>query len=317
MNIGVISLLEIVDDFPTRVVYSWFFSAHSPSEVMKISLLFILITTFVGYVFAAFSGVYVDNGEGQTVMQEGISRQEKLQFERDMLDLLGLPSKPRKASNISDLSTSAPKFLYELYKSFDGLKMEDDFNLKKEDLRSIKESDSIMTFLSKSKWRVSVFERFRAICNCCSLFTDDRVNAVRHEKGKRLWFDVSDAPVGDTLVGAEVRLYRNVDEDIDQQPLTVTMYHVIEELSGYPRLKYYRFARISLRETDIDFSICFYSKKELVLVDSVNVTSNYKGWLVFNVTSAFVSWVAFPTSNRGLYISVQKQAEPSNDDFIQ
>ena len=68
-----------------------------------------------------------------------------------MLDLLGLPDKPRRRFNASDLSASASKFLLDLYKSTDGAKMKDDFNLRKEDLRTIKESDSIMTFLSKSK----------------------------------------------------------------------------------------------------------------------------------------------------------------------
>jgi bone morphogenetic protein 7 len=116
-------------------------------------LLFFLLLSYVDYILAAFSGLYVDNGKGQTVMQRGISRREKLQFERDMLDLLGLPRKPRRTSNGTDLTSSAPKFLLDLYKSLDGSKMEDDFNLKKEDLRSIKESDSIMTFLSKSKVR--------------------------------------------------------------------------------------------------------------------------------------------------------------------
>ena len=60
------------------------------------------------------------------------------------------------------------------------------------------------------------------------------MNAVRHERGKRLWFDVSDVPVSDTLIGAEVRLYRALDEDSEEeQPLTVTMYQVIEDLNGY------------------------------------------------------------------------------------
>ena len=85
-------------------------------------------------------------------MQRGISKREKIQFERDMLELLGLPRKPRRTLNNTDLTSSAPKFLLDLYKSLDGSKMEDDFNLKKEDIRSIKESDSIMTFLSKSEF---------------------------------------------------------------------------------------------------------------------------------------------------------------------
>lgn len=120
---------------------------------MQVSqFLFFILLSYIHDTSAAFSGLYVDNGKGQTVMQRGISRREKMQFERDMLDLLGLPGKPRRTFNNSDLASPAPKFLLDLYKSMDGSKMKDDFNLKEEDLRSIKESDSIMTFLSKSKF---------------------------------------------------------------------------------------------------------------------------------------------------------------------
>lgn len=71
-------------------------------------------------------------------------------------------------------------------------------------------------------------------------FSDDRVNGVRHERGKRLWFDVSDVPVADTLVGAEVRLYKivseneeDLSEELDEASVTITMYQVIEVSNGY------------------------------------------------------------------------------------
>ena len=67
----------------------------------------------------------------------------------------------------------------------------------------------------------------------------------------------------------------------------------------------------ALRNTMFIFLLLYRSEKELAYADAVNVTSEYEGWLVFNVTAAFVSWVAFPTSNRGLYVSVQKESKLS------
>lgn len=102
-------------------------------------------------IFGAFSGLYVDNGKDQTVIQRSITRREKLKFEREMLNLLGLPRKPRRSlSHNVTLASSAPKFLLDIYESLDGSKLKNEFNLKKEDFRSVKESDAIMTFLTKS-----------------------------------------------------------------------------------------------------------------------------------------------------------------------
>lgn len=89
----------------------------------------------------------------QTVIQRVLSRKEKLQFEREMLNLLGLPRKPRRLSNLTTES-SAPRFLLDIYRSLDKGKVQftnSEFNVGGEDIRSVKESDSIMTFLSHSK----------------------------------------------------------------------------------------------------------------------------------------------------------------------
>lgn len=55
----------------------------------------------------------------------------------------------------------------------------------------------------------------------------------------------------------------------------------------------------------------FCSEKGLSYVDSVNITNNHEGWLVFNVTSTFLTWIAFPSMNRGLHVSVHKLSKNS------
>lgn len=213
-------------------------------------------------IFGAFSGLYVDNGKDQTVIQRSITRREKLKFEREMLNLLGLPRKPRRSlSHNVTLASSAPKFLLDIYESLDGSKLKNEFNLKKEDFRSVKESDAIMTFLTKN----------------------NHVNNVRHERGRRLWFDVSEVPAGDTVVGAELRLYK-LRNDEDYESLMITIYRVVFDYNGGEELEY---------------------------AATMNTTSDYEGWLVFNVTSAFISWIGFPSSNRGFYIAVHKHDQPN------
>lgn len=57
------------------------------------------------------------------------------------------------------------------------------------------------------------------------------MNNVRHERGRRLWFDVSEVPAGDTVVGAELRLYKSRNEE-DYESLMITVYRVVFDYNG-------------------------------------------------------------------------------------
>lgn len=207
-------------------------------------------------IFTTNSGLYVDNGIDQTVIQRVLSRKEKLQFEREMLNLLGLPRKPRRLSNLTTES-SAPRFLLDIYRSLDKGKVQftnSEFNVGGEDIRSVKESDSIMTFLSHNR----------------------HVSNVRHERGKRIWFDLSDIHPRDIVMNAELRLFQE-KQNLEWSEYTIALYQVLLDYNG---------------------------EKELEYVDAVNTTLNNEGWLVFNVSGPVNTWIAMPSSNRGLYISV-------------
>lgn len=70
----------------------------------------------------------------------------------------------------------------------------------------------------------------RPCTNYENLLLDKRVSSVRHERGKRLWFDVSDIPVGETIVDAELRLYQNSNYSADlSENFTVTVYQLLLE----------------------------------------------------------------------------------------
>lgn len=106
---------------------------------------------------SSLSGLYVDNGLDQTVIQRGMTHRERMLVEHEILDLLGLPNRPRKTRNVP-LNKSAPIFLLDVYKSLADehdvrSTRSSEINLSGDDLHAIDQSDVIMTFQSKSKWR--------------------------------------------------------------------------------------------------------------------------------------------------------------------
>lgn len=122
------------------------------SRVNMILSLFLLAFAAFSSVSARFSGIYYDNGVDQTVIQKLLTRQEKREVEREILNLLGLPSRPRprRTSNV-DLGSSAPKFLLDIYKSLldnpSSRAVRSKLTLSGRDQQAIDESDVIMSFL--------------------------------------------------------------------------------------------------------------------------------------------------------------------------
>lgn len=46
--------------------------------------------------FASMSGFYIDNGHDKTVLHQELSPEDQMEVEHEILDLLGLPDRPRK-----------------------------------------------------------------------------------------------------------------------------------------------------------------------------------------------------------------------------
>lgn len=101
------------------------------------------------------AGIYVDNGFDQTAIDREMSKVEKHEMELEILNLLGLPNRPKRISK--SLKKSAPKFLLDVYRSLmekenEGSRHERsaDLNLSGDEQNAIDESDVIMTFESIS-----------------------------------------------------------------------------------------------------------------------------------------------------------------------
>ncbi|OAD52857.1 Protein 60A [Eufriesea mexicana] len=127
----------------------------------RLAPLLILGTILAGLTSTAaaerMSGLYVDNGFDQTIVHRVVSQREKREVEHEILNLLGLPDRPRStAGRPPQVKRSAPKFLLDIYKNALGEDEDEkpigeqrragEFDLTGQDLRAIDQSDVIMTF---------------------------------------------------------------------------------------------------------------------------------------------------------------------------
>ncbi|KAI8039533.1 protein 60A [Drosophila gunungcola] len=268
----------------------------------------IFVATTPTSVEATQSGIYIDNGRDQTVMHRVLSDDDKLDVSYEILEFLGIPERPAHLSGQKlSLRKSAPKFLLDVYHRItaeEGLSHEhhdhDDHeeddadehghrarrsaDLEEEDeeeegeqknfitdldKRAIDESDIIMTFLNKRH---------------------HNVDELRHEHGRRLWFDVSKVPNDNYLVMAELRIYQNSNEGkwlTASREFTITVYAIGAGPMG--------------------------QQHTMEPLSSVNTTGDYVGWLELNVTEGLHEWLVKSKDNHGIYIGAHAVNRPDRE----
>lgn len=124
---------------------------------------------------------------------------------------------------------------------------------------------------------------------------DHHVPEVRHEHGRRLWFDISEIGPDVSLMMAELRLYQNsiFSKFDEEKSLTISVYLV------------------ESRDEE--------SHEVLKLLASKNATTHSDGWLELNVTQAMKYWTEENESNLGLVIKASLNERPEKelrlDDF--
>lgn len=119
-------------------------------------------------------------------------------------------------------------------------------------------------------------------------FQDHHVSEVRHERGRRLWFDVSEVSKDLSLMMAELRIYQNPEKGKWQgsgKTFVITAY-TITKADG---------------------------QKELEILSSTNTSSDYQGWLELNVTGGLSKWLMGPNENKGLYIGAHAVDRPEKE----
>lgn len=119
-------------------------------------------------------------------------------------------------------------------------------------------------------------------------YKDHHVSEVRHERGRRLWFDASDVSPELSLMIAELRIYQNPalgKWSKTSKEFTITVYSIIEA----------------------------EGQKELEIIAAINTTANYQGWIELNVTNALSNWINDKESNKGLYIGAHSVDKPEHE----
>ncbi|KAG8199084.1 hypothetical protein JTE90_016221 [Oedothorax gibbosus] len=222
---------------------------------------------FFHEVFTLSGGFYADNGREQSILYKPLARKEKHHLQQEILHLLGLEHRPKPRHH--DIHGSAPLYLLDLYNSLeDPSKIEDlkPGNASKSASKkrgTLSESDYIVSFVNKH-------EKLH------------RFPHLRHEKDRRFWFDVSEVPLEEDMVSAELRIFRNFSKRISNRggKYILSLYSVNEDHDAP-------------------------NSNSLDLVDEMVITNHVNGWMVLNVTGPVSNWIAFPKKNLGLYIKIR------------
>ncbi|GBP90487.1 Protein 60A [Eumeta japonica] len=121
---------------------------------VRCALRWCVLAVLVGAAQALLSGLYIDNGVDQTVIHHAMTRNERLVVEHEILELLGLGARPRRA-RARALDRSAPSFLLDVYKQLAEEHEQarptrsSELALGGDEQQAIDESDLIMTFQTK------------------------------------------------------------------------------------------------------------------------------------------------------------------------
>ncbi|XP_076387483.1 protein 60A-like isoform X2 [Megachile rotundata] len=230
-------------------------------KIYVVEVVFLLIIIFYANSETS-SGFYIDNGFNQTVLYKAFNYKQKREIERELLNILELPEKPNRITHRALLiKRSAPKFLLNIYKnvlsSDRDTSIQEEFNLNDHYINVIDQSDFIMTFGAHNPYSG---------------------NASKTNRGKRIWFDVSEVPREEYIIAAELRLYQSLNENIGfNETYTVAVYRVARTKSG-GRIKHF--------------------------IDSANTVTGKEDWITLNINEALEHWIKYPKENRGLFLAV-------------
>nr|XP_033331207.1 protein 60A [Megalopta genalis] len=232
-----------------------------------IIIIFLLVIIFVTNSERP-SGLYMDNGLDQTILHQVVNIKQKREIEYNLLNILGLPKKPKRIERRALLvKRSAPKFLLNIYKNV----------LSNEDNKSFYDKYEDMEEFDKNGYDINIIDQSDFIMTF-GAHNPHSGNASKMNRGKRIWFDVSEVPWGEHIISAELRLYQSLEQRFDyNKSYTIALHRVAKTKNGR-RVKHY--------------------------INSVNTTTNKEGWITLNISQVLEYWVGNPKENRGLFVAV-------------
>ncbi|XP_027211190.2 protein 60A-like [Penaeus vannamei] len=195
---------------------------------------------------AAGVGVWMDDGNGRTVLADRLDAEEAADLAQDMLDLLDLPAPPamvghhRHHHRAHRAHGSAPTWMKNIYNTLDEHGHANAPNMDDVHRETVTAADTIITFVNR----------------------DPPTGRPAHGANKRLYFDVNDVPLDHSLLGAEIQVHRQPGFD---EVVTLHVYVVTDEQGSESKV-----ARVSLSEPGWV---------------TVNVTRPVLSWLIFPDTN--------------------------------
>ncbi|XP_042226679.1 protein 60A-like [Homarus americanus] len=192
-------------------------------------------------------GVWMDDGNGRTVLADNLGSEEAAELARDILDVLDLPAPPLVREgrhhhhiHLHRAHGSAPTWLKSVYDTLDEHGHANSAHMDATHRETVTAADTIITFVSR----------------------DPPHGRPHHGANKRLYFDVRDVPLDHSLLGAEIQIYRFEGHD---EPLSLHVYMINDDEESESEV-----ARVTLREPGWV---------------SINVTAPVLSWLIFPNTN--------------------------------
>ncbi|KAL7636465.1 UNVERIFIED_CONTAM: hypothetical protein RMT77_013240 [Armadillidium vulgare] len=218
---------------------------------MMINFIITLLLTFLKIcaIESKSTAVWVDDGIGTTV-KAVLSSGEANALKTYMLDVFGLPPPLKsKKHHHTTINGSAPTYLKSIFDALDERGQAP--QLDPEHRETVGAADIIITFVNRNSRLHNFLDSHR-----------------------RLMFNLEDVPLADSLLGAELRVFKTAP---------------IKYLGKDLVLHVYLGSKVKSEEREI---------AKAILPE--------KGWTSLNVTSAALSWILFPESNFGLRLSVTR-----------
>ncbi|XP_064115422.1 protein 60A-like isoform X2 [Macrobrachium nipponense] len=192
-------------------------------------------------------GVWMDDGNGKTVLADRLDSEEAAELARDMLDLLKLPAPPaligrhHRHSKEHHSHASAPKWLRRVYDNLDEHGQATSALMDDVHRKTVTAADTIITFVNR----------------------DPPTGRPSKGSNKRLYFDVSDVPLDHTLLGAEIQVFRHQGYHLEE--LILHIYMVTDDIGTEQEV-----AEVTLPEHGWV---------------NINVTTPVLSWLIFPETN--------------------------------
>jgi len=233
-------------------------------------LVLVLVAVCIPIVSGTPSGLYQDDGDGHTILAQKFTRRDVREMSFDLLSLMGFQQRPRP--HLVETHSPASQFLYEVYESLsegeEGLSRTpipmnlsySRFNVHSEDIKAIRKADAIVSFLNRGHKYASLLRDI--------------------EEEKSFWFDVTEVFEAETVLGAELRIWK-------------------KSLRRGNEGDVFRIA-VSVVKQNKEGSY------ELEEVDEVVAAAWEEGWLRLNVTESFRDWIRDPGTNYGLVLSTKR-----------